>query len=120
VPALLPLPISTLTLLAHIPVVQLTTVLKLGPTITTSAMLVPVLPNQNLALRLVLPIQPVLPEPALLVPVEQKTALMTIVLAAPYMTILQAAISIVAEEVVLIVPAKLLLLLAVLLTAPCT
>ena len=54
---LLHLPISTLTLLVPIPVVQLITVLKPGTTRITIAMLVPVLPIPLLVLRIVLPIQ---------------------------------------------------------------
>ena len=83
-------------------------------------LLVPVPPNQILVLKIALPIQFVQLEPALLALVEQKIALMTIALATPYMTILQAVISIVAEGVVLIALVNLLLLLAVLLIAPCS
>ena len=120
VPVFLRLPTSILTLLVPIPVVQLITVLKPEPTRITIAMPVPVLPIQILALRIVLPIQFVQLGSVLLVLAGQKIVLMTIVLATPYMTILQAAISIAAEGVVLIVPAKILLLLAVLPIAPCS
>ena len=54
---LLHLPISTLTLLVPIPVVQLIAVLKPEPMRITIAMPVPVLPIQILVLRIVLPIQ---------------------------------------------------------------
>ena len=80
---------------------------------------VPVLPMPTPVQKSVQPIQLVLPAFVQPVAAEPKTVPMTIVLAAPYTTILQPAVSTAAEEVVLTVPVQLLPLPAEQETVPC-